>query len=318
MHKIISEIINSLNNKITNSKVDISKECFIKINKTDSNKKIAFIDGGNAELLKANNFSLQIIRIFGLIFQNNKKISSIKNEFFLLAYSKKKEDKIIYQTEIFQIKGNKLINEQDLILDSFDETVKEGINRAEISKIGDIARRFAELSFASNIKLDQDDILILDGNLRTTYKNESNYLKKLKNNNIFVCALAKTSQIFNNASCLFGDLADFNINYPWYFKIENNKYAVKLNKTGKYVFEFETFSQNINEILSSLINNCNDAVFPGYPYGLILADKFARITNQEKEYLINLFKVKAGKNWNKIEKYLNSTNAHSILDKISF
>lgn len=325
MNKIISEVIKSLNNKINHkNNLDISKDNFIKINKINSNKKIAFIDGGNAELLKANNFSLQMIRIFGLIFQNNKKIKSIKNEFFLLAHSKNEEDKIIYGAEIFQIKGNKLINENDLIFNSFDGTIKQGINRAEISKIGEIGRRFAELSFANIIadELDEGDILILDGNLRVNYKNEKNYLDKLKNKNLFVCALSKSSQVFNNnGSCLIGDLGSIgnDIKFPWHFKIDNNKCAVKLNKSSRYIFEFEVFNDSkINEILCCLISNCNDAVFPGYPYGLILADKFARISNQEKEYLINLFKIKAGKNWKEIERYLNSVNSHTILDKISF
>jgi len=325
MDKIISKIINSLNKKINYKKnLEIAKDKFIKINRINSNKKIAFIDGGNAEILKANNFSLQIIRIFGIILQNNKKIKSIKNEFFLLAYSKVKNEKINYEVEIFQIKGNKLIDEQDLTSDSFDETIKEGINRAEISKIGDIGRRFAELSFANFVskELNDWDTLILDGNLKLNYNNEKKYLDKLKDKKIFVCSLAKSSQIFSSTgSCLIGELGSIgnSIDYPWYFKIKDKKYAVKLNKNSRYIFEFETLEDfKIDNVLSYLIKNCNDAVFPGYPYGLILADKFARINNQEKGYLINLFKIKAGKDWKEIEKYLNSVNAHNILDSISF
>jgi len=323
MDKIISEIINSLNKKINNNdNLNISKDRFIKINKIDSNKKIAFIDGGNAELLKANNFSLQMIRTFGIILQNNKKIQSIKNEFFILAYAESEQDKINYKVEIFQINGNKLINEDNLSFDSFDETIKQGISRAEISKLGEIARRFAELSLANSIadQLSKEDILILDGNLQASYKNEDNYLNKLKERKNFICGLAKTSQVFNKQSCLIGDISSIaNFDHPWYFKITDDKYAVKLNKNSKYIFEFEIFNNSkIKEILGNLISNCNDAVFPGYCYGLILADKFGRISNKEKEYLINLFKIKAGKNWIKIEKYLNSINSHNILDKISF
>jgi len=329
MDKIISEVINSLNKKINyKDNLDISRDNFVRVNKLDSNKKIAFIDGGNAELLKANNFSLQIIRVFGVVFQNNKKIKSMKNEFFLLAYSKAEGDKINYGVEIFQIDGNKLVDEKDLLFDSFDETIKEGINRADISRVGDIGRKFAELTFASIIadELNESDILILDGNLRISYKNENNYLNKLyekgKNKGVFISALAKSSQVFNdNGSCLIGDLGivGADVNYPWYFKIKDNKYAIKLNKNSKYVFEFEVFDDiKINEVLGCLISNCNDAVFPGYPYGLIVADRFARISNWEKEYLINLFKIKAGRDWREIERYLNSVNSHTILDKISF
>ncbi|MBW2978068.1 DNA double-strand break repair nuclease NurA [Candidatus Woesearchaeota archaeon] len=325
MDEVISEVISSLNKKVGNkNNLKLPKDDFIKINKIDSDKKIAFVDGGNSELLKANNFSLQMIRVFGVIFQNNKKIKSLKNEFFLLAHSKSEGDKINYGVEIFQIKGDRLVNENDLVFDSFDETIKEGINRAEISKIGEVGRRFAELSFAKIVcdELNKGDILILDGNLRISYKNENNYLNKLKEKDVFVCGLAKSSQIFSkNGDCLIGDLGVIgnDINYPWYFKVKDNLFAVKLNKNSKYIFEFEIVNAfKINEVLGCLISNCNDAVFPGYPYGLIVADEFARISNKEKEYLINLFKVKAGKNWKEIEKYLNSVNSHAILDKISF
>ena len=46
-----------------------------------------FIDGGQGELLKAVNFSLQLIRIGGIICKDNKKVKSIKKEFFVLVYA---------------------------------------------------------------------------------------------------------------------------------------------------------------------------------------------------------------------------------------
>ena len=70
--------------------------------------------------------------------------------------------------------------------------------------------------------------------------------------------------------------------------------------------------QAINEIAS----NCCDPIFVGYPYGLVEADRIARVSNQEKESLKTIFLVKL-RNKN-IEKYLNAANAHEILDKISF
>ncbi len=64
------------------------------------------------------------------------------------------------------------------------------------------------------------------------------------------------------------------------------------------------------------MDNAKDPVFPGYPYGLLVADKFARVSNNEKEYIQTIIKSNAGKNWAKIKKYMNSFDAHSILDNI--
>ena len=70
------------------------------------------------------------------------------------------------------------------------------------------------------------------------------------------------------------------------------------------------------EAINELTGNCTDPIFIGYPYGLIEADKVARISNNEKESLKTMFLIKLkSKN---IEKYLNSANAHEILDRISF
>ena len=63
--------------------------------------------------------------------------------------------------------------------------------------------------------------------------------------------------------------------------------------------------------------NCKDPVFIGYPYGLIEADKNARISNQEKDMLLTLFSTKFGKDWERIKESLSNIDAHEILDNIS-
>ena len=106
MDALIEEIKKKLDNKpdfeeefpkFSDSKYrafKISKGNFHKIEKADNkknarksaifgtncvgNKKLAFIDGGNLEILKAANFSLNLVRVYYSIYQNNKKISSKK------------------------------------------------------------------------------------------------------------------------------------------------------------------------------------------------------------------------------------------------
>ena len=65
-----------------------------------------------------------------------------------------------------------------------------------------------------------------------------------------------------------------------------------------------------------MAGNCTDPIFIGYPYGLVEADRVARVSNHEKESLKTMFMVKL-RNKN-VEKYLSSVNAHDILDRISF
>ncbi len=285
-------------------------------NTPTNNKTITFIDAGQAELLKAPNFSLQFIRVYACTFRNKTKISQQKNEFYILTTAKG-DNNITYKTEIFPIKENTtLINENNLTFQSTDPTIRSGIERADISKIGSIARRFSELAFAEKLSKSSDFIL-LDGTLEQTTTKENIYLNKLPKN---CSALAKTASIFtskgNSATAL---LQEFAPKEPFYYKLtkdsSRNIYFIKLNSRAEHIFRFETLDDN-EEIINLLTQHSSDPVFIGYPYGLIWTDKHARISNQEASMLKTQFLLKLGKDINKIKRCLNAANAHDILDSI--
>ncbi|MFC1697521.1 hypothetical protein ACFL1H_04270 [Nanoarchaeota archaeon] len=50
---------------------------------------------------------------------------------------------------------------------------------------------------------------------------------------------------------------------------------------------------------------------------MIEADKFARVSKNEADYLITSLITKSGKDFSIIKNYLNALNAHDILDNIS-
>ncbi|MBW2981806.1 DNA double-strand break repair nuclease NurA [Candidatus Woesearchaeota archaeon] len=336
-NKIVSKINEIVSKECKNILIEqgktipISKDNFNKIEKNDSNNKILFIDGGNAEILKAVNFSLQFIRIGGIIFENNKKIKSIKKEFYFLIHSFIEDSKLQYKTEVF---GDIILD--NLVFDSMDKTIMNGQQRADISKIGGICRRFSEISFAKEIvdELSHGDIIVLDGSLRCCVTNEKEFMQRLYDKaagkGIIVNALAKTNRIFSDqGGCFVSELNKLGTEDMWYYypivELNDPNYQarisfVKLNKKSNYIFNFEQYNgqeEKIKEVVGLLSKNSNDAVFPGYPYGLILADKLARVSNKEKTYLLTMFQIKAGKEWNKIKEHLNVLDAHDILDDIS-
>jgi len=339
--EIITNIIDSLNQSLEEKgtyaqlnnpdyePIRLSKDNFHEIKTIESKNKIAFIDGGNTEILKAPNFSLQLIRIFYSIYQNNQKITSKKQEFYVLINAENKEDDIIYKTQFFGL------NKDKLEFDSFDETIRQGKHRISISSIGNVIRRFLEVETAKNItnELNNNDIILIDGDLKASITNEINYFnelyKKAIEKDITIAALSKTSELFTEkGNALIPVLNEISPEGEWSYcplvKINNENHKadihiVKLNKNSKYIFKLEIFNKtnyNKEEILSILKNNSKDPVFLGYPYGLIEADKFARVSNNEKEYLRTSLLTKLGKDNQKITQYLNTLNAHSILDSI--
>ena len=83
----------------------------------------------------------------------------------------------------------------------------------------------------------------------------------------------------------------------------------------RYIFDSQLdFAERV---ISTLAFNSKDPVFLGYPFGLIYADKFARVSNQEREYLRTTLKSKlSGGVLKEIESYENSLGAHGVLDRI--
>jgi len=288
------------NNKIIN----INKDNFQAITKSNEEKTITFIDGGQAEILSAGNFCLSFIRIAAVTFLGNQKVNNLKKEFYLLTTAKYIHDDLYYESKIF---GDRLVNEEDLLISSNDQTIKLGTERAAISKVINIARRFAELSLATQIS---SDFVILDGTLEPSYKNEEKYLEKLTKN---ISALAKSSSLFttsgNSPVILLNKIGPSGC---WLYQLNEGTSFVKLNPIAKHVFRFE----GSNDILSYLTENCKDSIFLGYPYGLIFVDQLARISNAEKRSLMMKFLLK--KENKELANYLNSVNAHSILDKLSY
>jgi len=336
-------------------KIDIKN--FHQIKRSALNKKIAFIDGGNAEIIGSANFSLNFIRTACVVYRNNKKASAKRSEFFALINTISHDNDIYYKASFFSLKGQNLLEEP--CFSSFDHTLMLGTNRAEISSVANAIRRFAELRMAKTMSERHNfcDIIVLDGILQSTITDENKYLNELyescSKNKVILAALSKTTSLFtddgNLLSAILGSISALPV---WFYhpiaeiKSVNHKaemFFVKLHEKSRYVFRLEIFNEQkakAEETINELSSNCIDPIFIGYPYGLIEADKAGRVGNEEREFLKTIFSVKLNNTsprgltnesektsprglWNasdkkNIENYLNSANAHEILDKISF
>lgn len=168
-----------------------------------------------------------------------------------------------------------------------------------------MARRFAELAVAAMVAV---DVIVLDGTLEPSFRNEEKYLPKLPVN---VCALAKSSSLFtasgNSPVVLLNKLSPSG---RWSYFVEEQSYFVKLHEKARHVFRFT----GNKDFLPYLVENSTDALFLGYPYGLIAVDRFARVSNEEKRSLKMNLLLKADNK--EIAEYLSATDAHDILDNL--
>ena len=83
----------------------IDKKNFHEITASATNKKIAFVDGGNAEIIGSSNFSLNLTRVSYAVYQNNKKISVKKFEMLAFIQATSQNNEICYKTTFFMAKN---------------------------------------------------------------------------------------------------------------------------------------------------------------------------------------------------------------------
>lgn len=285
--------------------LSVNPTAFTLIPSASVSKKNAFIDGGQAEIIATGNFSLSFIRVGAVFFQGDLKVGYDKKEFYLFTKARYDGKELLYESTIFPVGDGMPIDVKDVSISSTDSSIRIGLERAPITAVSRMARRFAELQLAASVNA---DYIILDGTLEPRLKNEERYLSLLPAS---ASALAKTCSLFttsgNNPAVLLNKIAGKGC---WSYFVENKTYFVKLHPLARHVFRFE----GNTKILPYLLPNSQDALFLGYPYGLILADQLARVSNEEKNSLrMNFLLRKENK---EIMNYLNATNAHEILDEM--
>jgi len=83
-------------------KIDIKN--FHEIIPSTANKKIAFVDGGNAEIIGSANFSLNMVRVCCAVYKNNRKINTKKFEIIAFIQAINKNNEIYYKTSFSILK----------------------------------------------------------------------------------------------------------------------------------------------------------------------------------------------------------------------
>jgi NurA domain len=294
---------------------------FHKLNPEGNDRKMAFVDGGNQEIIHAPNFSLQVNRVYFNLFKGGQRLYPqsgipIKMEFLSLTTSEFNEDKgeIYYETSIFPVLDEfyeYLPYERDLSFSSGVRASYYGTERYDMERIASIARRFAEWSLSKHIidqEMDYNDILVRDGSLQISFANEDLYsedaLVGAKRGGVIFTGLSKTSHLLTDtglsligaiqklaeeSKIKYGSWCYYPVADVWAPEYKAVIMVVKLNPIAQRIFRFEIRGEQAQElkkegildVLSSIAENSRDVTFPGYPYGLIDADLQARIREDE-------------------------------------
>jgi len=322
------------------------------IRRVESGRKLAFIDGGNQELIGAPNFSVQLNRTYFNLFARAKMMQpkSLPNrsEFISVTHADFKNGKIHYHTSTFPANekcSNFVPDLSNISFDSADKRIMVGSARADIRRVASITRRFAEWQCAKQIlenELDRKDILVMDGTLWTGFANESKYARAAyttaNEKGILCTGLSKTSRLLTTTGLSLSGAVrrlalDNEVGPVWYYypiadSLSTDHQAaiflLKLSDQSQRIFRYEINSgqakslnpEELNEIFSELSINASDLSFPGYPYGLIDADDNARVRFEELETyrVLLLSEISKLGSAAKFVRHMQSSDAHDVLN----
>ena len=326
---------------------------FRHVKENPSGRRLAFVDGGNDVLIEAPNFSVQLVRAALSVFDGKERVIPERTvqgielvctitTFFL-------NGEPYYETSLFPMAEDirpYLPDPAHLKFKANDPRITVGGTRPGIGRVASIVRKFTEWKYASEAikhELKQDDVLVMDGALRTGFPNEQVYASEAysvaSRKKVVYTGLSKSSRLLTTSGMsLLGAVRALaeksSISAPWYYfpvaessSPENygSIMILRLNEESQRVFRYDLnadqakdmSSSEIDEVFWKLSENACDLTFPGYPYGLVDADYNARVRSDELEaYRIGLYSEISRLGHSKFLRHMQSTDAHRVLNML--
>ena len=291
--------------------------------------RATFVDGGNSSIIKTPAAELQRIRTAAVATENNKLAEAIQKEGYLLAK--------LAPDEAGKIQCRPELRESTLEIGIDDltgissETAVKAANTDALVKFCETARRLAEIKTAQNAVIRKKSrFIVLDGTLEAFNAAEMRAIVELMaagvDNSVVIGSVAKTcSLLTDSGKPLLEAVQGIAGNNEGYIIVgeglkEGHRAIVaiaKLNNSSNYLFRIEAADKDeLSQLTSMLAGQSNDLAFPGYPYGLIMADRFARISDNDVEITKSKIVATATAEMKELLKHEKALDAHSVLDNM--
>jgi len=299
--------------------------------------KISAIDGGTAEIIKVPNLSVVLNRVYCNSFVGMEKLDFFdKCTFVSITRGVKDGEKILFETEVTQVLEGEW-NFKFPIVDSSAPEMRVGRSRGDISRAVSMARRFCEWAYVQNALRSGSEFILMDGTLQTAFPGEFELANRAHESAIrqgsLIAGLSKTTTIFTSEgypiSGFLESLARKKGFARWSARIGRSEewtnravvYFVKLNEGADRAFRLDVFEEveadRIKRLFRGLVANSRYFAFPGYPYALIDAHTYARVSMEEAMYIKDLILDRLNiEDIKKLETVERSLSGHSIIDDL--
>ena len=227
---------------------------------------------------------------------------------------------------------------------------EEDIRKHGTSRVGllGMPRKMAEWAVAESVvatELAAGDVLVMDGTLQSGSGRESAFAAKVYNRavqkGVVVCGLAKTTTLttvdnrplVRHASevAKAAGLED----RRWFARIGERATAddkaytfiVKLHEKSEYAFRFGILAEQywpmnrgeVESVLASVAANSRDIAMPGFPYGAIDADRFAKVRMREAAMYRDMLGAEMLRKPGgaEVAAQIRSMSAHQVLNRVT-
>lgn len=288
---------------------------------------ICSVDGGNNKIYESPKDSVHLLKIYFNLFKEGERIKNI-DPFTAYLVAELDGDKI-------NVRLKPLNN--TIPIEKTEYTLRrEEVDEGKPTSAGHTIRKYLEwktLGHVAEEYLSEGDLIVRDGVLQTAVEQERKYAEQayetIEDQDVYLTGIAKTSSLLTTEGypliASIQSLARTTEKGLWYYHpIAENEhpdhkgemYVVKYHPSSNYAFRTEFYRDMdvpVEDLLGHLAFQAKDPIFLGYPYGLVDADKKARVTDEEVEYLKNMGSNKMDDSF---RDKINSTNAHDRLSNI--
>ena len=296
---------------------------FAEIPDTDEPRRIAFVDGGNATLAEAPSFLVGMNRVYYSLFRGDRRQRPARPpriEFFSCVTARPPtaspdpagaSGRGGYSTVLFARNGadsGRLPGDAELDV-SLDDAGGRGASRDSLLETPRQLAEWAAVGFAIDNELEKGDMVVMDGTLQTSSKRETEFARPIcaraVEKKVVLCGLAKTSTLVAaDGLPLIGRASELAEaaglgGRRWFVKVCDHAtandmgytYIARFHERSRYVFRLGLLSEqhkdmsggDVESVIASIAANSRDISMPGYPYGAIDADRFAKVRKREAD-----------------------------------
>lgn len=286
--------------------ITISDSDFRPIPHTDRPAAAAYVDGGNAIVCRTPTYVASVNRVYSCAFRGRDRLdrpAPPRVQFLTLMRNVPKNGAVKYEFETFS-KGAehaKYVPDAESIA-AAAEAVKDGKEH----RLHAIARGLAEwrMSAAVSGDLGDGDMVVVDGALFAWRGMEEVFMQEAvsvaRERGVVMCGLSKTTGLLMDSGRSLADhVMERCPEGAWYIPLGDvwedgdpdvpGSFVVKLHPDAKYAYRLDIDADALmrlgpkgtERLIASLAANSGDMHILGYPYGLVDADRFAQVRNDE-------------------------------------